>query len=828
MMMSRLNNTRLLLAVLMALIAATSITWAATAGTPGKGELVVAEGGQTRAIVVVSPDAKKPDGPLSRETYASAQAMGLYERAAADELVRCITLMTGATPTIADTPDAIAAALKEKTRPVLIVGSEALKVDKSLSAALKKVAKPQPKLRADAIVVRRAGNRVYLAGLTNDGHYHAVVELLERWGCHWYLPTAFGECIPDCDRLVVGKLDYAYASPFELRMYWIAWNGNGSGYTEFSLHNRLTRGVTPPPAGHALGSYIQELVPPGKSIFQIPIAEDNTADHVAAKLDTVFRDNGMASLAIEDGLYTSESAKDRELQAGLYDKYFYSMPVMSDAFLTLYNKVCDRLLKKYPQSTAKIGFLAYTNMTIPPQRVQKAAMPLFCSMAPIDIDPNHGMDDVVSPPRQEYRDIMYRWAKVMDGRMYIRDYDQGALVWRDIPDPSHQAFRQDVQHYAKAGVVGFTAETRDAFATTFLNQHLRAQLMWNPRLDVDTHLKEFYPAFYGPAAEPMSKYWGAIYQAWDKTIVTEHEFFIIPAIYTPALIEKLRGYLAAAEKTVFPLKTNKIVLTRNEQLYLDRMRFTRLGFDVLDGYTAMLSAGAGQCDYAKAAACGEKALAARAELQKMNGIFVNTTMGENGPAWFPGEVQLYADLGKLTAGPDGKLVALLPLEWAFRRDPNDTGLASGFAYRAPNLAFWNANKGNFTTPESRKDYPTTQWEMLRADLYMQAQGVLHPDWQSFTGFAWYQTTASVNAADAGANVHIRFPGLFNECWLYVNGNLVAHREQSPMWWNNDYAFNWDVPLAGALKAGDNTIVLRCNVQHHLGGMFRRPFLYQVK
>ena len=819
--------TRLVHMVLAMLILGASAAWAITAGTPGRGELVVAAGGKTEAIVVVSPNAKMPIGPLSGETYATAQTMIFYERAAADELVRCITLMTGAIPTIADTPDAITAAMKEKKRPVLIVGSEALKADKRLSDALKKVAKPQPKLRADAIVVRRAGNRVYLAGLTNDGHYHAVVELLERWGCRWYLPTEFGECIPECDRLAVGKLDYASASPFELRMYWIAWNGNGTGYTEFLLHNRMTRGVTPPPASHALGSYIRELVPPGKSIYEIPIAEDNTADHVAAKLDTLFRDNGMASIAIEDGLYTSDSALDRQLQAGMIDKYFYGMPVMSDPFLTLYNKVCERLLKKYPQSTAKLGFLAYTNMTIPPQQVEKAATPLFCSMAPIDIDPNHGMDDFRSPPRQEYRDIMYRWAQVMDGRMYIRDYDQGALVWRDIPNPSHQAFRQDVRHYAKAGVIGFFVESRSATATTFLNHYLRAQLMWNPKTNVDAKLAEFYPAFYGPAAGPMSKYWGAIYRAWEQTIVSEHEFFMIPAIYTPELIEELRGHLAAAELAVFPLKTNKIVLTRNEQLYLDRVRFTRLGFDVLDGYTAMLAAGAGECDYANAAACGQKALAARAELQQMNGTFVNTTMGENGPAWFPGEVQLFADLGKLTAGPDGKLVALLPLDWAFRRDPNDTGLASGFAYRLPSLDYWNANKGRFPTPESRKDYPTTEWEMLRADQYMQAQGVLHPDWQSFTGFAWYQTPVKVTTADAGANVHIRFPGLFNECWLYVNGNLVAHREQSPMWWNNDYAFTWDVPLSGKLKAGDNTIVLRCNVQHHLGGMFRRPFLYQA-
>lgn len=79
--------------------------------------------------------------------------------------------MSGARPAIADTPEAIAEALKERRKPVLIVGSEALKANRHLSEALHKVAKPNPWLRADAIVVQRDKNRVYMAGLTDDGHY---------------------------------------------------------------------------------------------------------------------------------------------------------------------------------------------------------------------------------------------------------------------------------------------------------------------------------------------------------------------------------------------------------------------------------------------------------------------------------------------------------------------------------------------------------------------------------------------------------------------------------------------------------------------------------
>jgi hypothetical protein len=60
----------------------------------------------------------------------------------------------------------------------------------------------------------------------------------------------------------------------------------------------------------------------------------------------------------------------------------------------------------------------------------------------------------------------------------------------------------------------------------------------------------------------------------------------------------------------------------------------------------------------------------------------------------------------------------------------------------------------------------------------------------------------------------------------VNGYLVDHREQKPMWWINDYGFEWDVDVTGKLKAGENTITVRCLNPHHFGGMYRRPFIYR--
>jgi hypothetical protein len=781
-------------AVLLGLVAARTPAIAA--------ELLIAEGGTTRATVVVAPDA------------------GEWERRGADDLATYIERMCGARPALAEDAHAIAAALKQST-PLLIVGRAALAAEPALQTTLDRTAKPNPVLRADAIVVRRAGNRVYLAGSNDESHYYAAVELLHRWGCRWYMPTEFGECIPELPTLAIDELDFAYAPPFEIRKYWLSWVGDTTGQAEFTRRNRMNYETVP--SGHALAQYTKDLIPPGKTMFNVPIGEPATAEHVARQLAPAFEKGERIMLGLEDGIYESDSPADQLLKAGLRDKYFM-VPSLTDAFMTFYNNVAGTLARQYPASNAKIGFLAYSNITLPPQRKLTAEKPLVAYLAPIDIDPIHGMDDPRSPPRQEYREMMYRWAEVMQGRLAIYDYDQGMLVWRDIPAPSIQSIRNDIQHYRRAGILGVDTESRGAMATTFLNLHVRGQLYWNPDTDVDSLLAEFYPAFYGPAAEPMAAYWAAINAAWENTIATEHEFFVAPAIYTPELVTELGRQLEAAEALAAPLAA-KGSPSRNERLYLDRLRFTRLGYEVLRAYTEMVHAAATECDYAAAVSAGERGLAAREELTDMNGTFTTyKTIGESGPAWWPGEVQQYRELAEYTSGPKGALVAKLPLEWAFRRDPRDTGLASGWAYHQPDLSWWQSlpNRGSIESHMLNLG----QWETLRTDLYAQAQGVLDPDYHNYNGIAWYHTPIELPADAAGGKLHVRFPGLFNECWLYVNGHLVSHREQRDLWWYNDYRFEWDVDLTGHVQPGENTLVLRINNPHHAGGMFRRPFLYR--
>ena len=131
-------------------------------------------------------------------------------------------------------------------------------------------------------------------------------------------------------------------------------------------------------------------------------------------------------------------------------------------------------------SPAQLHFLVYSNMFVPPKRETHLEPALFAHVAPIDIDPIYAMGDPQSPPKNEYREILAKWLEMAHGRVIVYDYDQGMLVWRDLPAPSHLAFSKDVKLYRDLGVVGFTTETRMALATTVTNLYLRGRLIWIP------------------------------------------------------------------------------------------------------------------------------------------------------------------------------------------------------------------------------------------------------------------------------------------------------------------------------------------------------------
>ncbi len=536
---SRVMKLLRLLAILLS-VASASVTGtpalSAIAGEDSVSPLLIVKKGKSDAVIIQSPQA------------------GRHERQAAEDLARYIKLMTGAVVPIVSAPEA--KATLSNAQPAILLGRAALEANPRLGERLQTILKKKPFLRADGIALLREGSKVYLAGANDESHYFATAELLRAWGVRWFMPGAFGECVPEDSNLAVGNLDILYTPPFEARTFAVGWLGAEAGVEDFQLRNMFIGPRQVPIAGHALWTYTKGLA---RSPFEVPLTAPETMEQVARNAAARYAEGKAFSLAMEDGLYSSSYPRDKELMALQWDKYMMQWSV-TDPMLELLNGVAHRLHEKFPDSPAQIHFLVYSNMFLPPKRDVKLEPTLYAQVAPIDIDPIHAMGDPQSPPKNEYQEILEKWVKVAQGRVLIYDYDQGMLVWRDLPNPSHLAFSRDVKRYRDLGILGFATELRMALATTGINLYLRGRLMWNPDENVDALLEDFYQKFFGPAQAPMRDYWNAIFDAWGDTLVTEHEYFLAPAIYTSKLVERLGGSLAQAEAATAYLRSSESTL----------------------------------------------------------------------------------------------------------------------------------------------------------------------------------------------------------------------------------------------------------------------------
>src|SRR4051812_28940671 len=189
------------------------------------GELIIGKTGPAPEIVVAS-------------------AAGSWERNAGGDLRKYIGLMTGIDPEVVTEPS--------RRAPAIFIGQAALRAEPSLQLALNRVVKKDPTYRADAIAVRSVGDRLFLAGANDESHYFAISWLLQHWGCRWYMPTEFGEVVPEKSELRLAEVDFAYAPPFEIRHYSLAWLGDTSGAEEFRRRNFMS-GTTALVMGHGLG-----------------------------------------------------------------------------------------------------------------------------------------------------------------------------------------------------------------------------------------------------------------------------------------------------------------------------------------------------------------------------------------------------------------------------------------------------------------------------------------------------------------------------------------------------------------------------------------------
>ncbi|MFW6060466.1 MAG: DUF4838 domain-containing protein [Phycisphaeraceae bacterium] len=769
---------------------------------PAAAAVTLVEDGQPRAAIVVQADAPK-------------------SQAAAETIQRYIEKMSGATLPL----------VVEGKKPAEAVGPNRIHVGHTTAAEGQQVpAGFDPTIREDAFenegyVLRTLDDNTLLVAGNNDGPYkgtrYAAYALLEELGCRFYFPGEWGEVVPERATITAPTLDRTERPDFAMRHInhggWIPVTREESEiYGQWATKIGFSERNIYPVAGDG---FLAFLIPPDEYFESNPeyfamnragerhrgrttrhtmlcLSNEQMYQEAVRNLEKAFAgEKEMRNVRVggwgdafgispPDGTpYCYCDDCQAQSQNFRYPRYgYFDKPMQSEEYFGF----SARLAREFPDTW--VGTMAYSLREMPPQGVDLPDN-VAVTHAPITADVLHPNDTELWR-RSQFVEILRQW-RAQTPHVMIYDYNPGFLTGLFVPERDAENMAINAPIYREMDIKGLRREGRKAFMQTWISYYVTAKLLWDADADVDAIKDDFYTTFFGSDAAPhVRAWWDACAEALIDTKTQAHEDYLVNHIYTKQFTDDIHRHVEAA------LAADATDAQR------ERVEAFALIAENLEMYAAMHDAER-RMDWAAAAQAAEHMVEIKEELHAIYPFFISPARRTR--AYFAkGKAEHFRDMEAKTTGSAGSLVANLPLEMKFKRDPFNKGV----------IRQW------YLTDHDDADWDTrdTYYLLEQQEDPINERGY-YPD-----GHVWYRTTVDVPADLQEKPVNLYLGGIINEGWVWVNGQYVGHRDHL-LWWHHRHAVDFDV--TDMIEPGEtNTIAVRVlNDPDEMGGLYRRGFLY---
>lgn len=359
-------------------------------------------------------------------------------------------------------------------------------------------------------------NTIVVSGSTDLGTQFGVYEFLERYiGVRWLMPGASGEFVPANQKLSLPVRNIKGSPAFASRLL----SGlKGSEQYYWALHNRMHGQIK-------FHHNLFELFPPERYTKKHPefypvikgkryLSEDGAehgwqpcflapglVDEAVKNICDYFAkhpEEMSYSLGVNDSGGHCECDVCRAKTGGL--KNYLGLRHMSDPYFEWANAVVEGVLKTYPDKW--FGMLAYSELAEPPSRekVHPRIIPFMTYDRMKWVAPSFEKNGKALTEQWRAKSPVLGWYDYIYGTPYL------------VP----RIYFHKMADYYKWG---YEHGVRAMYAEAYPNWgegpklYLAMKLQWNPYLDVDALLLEWYEACVGKKAAPHLK---AYYDLWEN------------------------------------------------------------------------------------------------------------------------------------------------------------------------------------------------------------------------------------------------------------------------------------------------------------------------
>jgi len=361
----------------------------------------------------------------------------------------------------------------------------------------------------EAYSIRSEPDRLLLLGGTDKGASHAVFRLLEILGCRWFFPAKEWEVIPSRPLLKVA-VNESDRPTIMSRSIWYGWgyfDRNAmrcqNEFMAWRRHNLMGESLKTS-CGHSWGS----IIAAHKDVFAahpeyLALKPDKEGNMKRGGSKFCISNPDLRALVVKDRL----ALLDRNPAADMVSvdpsdggghcqcKACLKMGSVSDRVFLLANETAHAVAQVYPEKM--VGLYAYSTHTEPPS---------------FALEPNVYVQLTTAFTRGRYSfdELVKLWPKKCQ-RMGFYDY-YSVYQWNwDMPlggkGANVNALKESILRFAKAGGTSISAESGDNWGVHGRGYYLAAKLMWNPQLDTEAILDDFYDKAFGPAATSMRHYY---------------------------------------------------------------------------------------------------------------------------------------------------------------------------------------------------------------------------------------------------------------------------------------------------------------------------------
>lgn len=390
-----------------------------------------------------------------------------------------------------------------------------------------------PQLDSDQVSVSLKENRLYLSGGSSSSALYAVYLFLQKeLGVRWLWPGESGGFYPEKSVWMIPALDYQYNPVIKYRGFhlcsdwrdvdnFVVWmarnfiNINRHGrpkWNKYGFHNMVS--------GHFAGlpkelfkthpEYFSEIK--GKRYDSQPCLSNRAVERLILEKCAKIIDQspGLEILSIfpPDNMDYCECGE-------------CAAKGVSTAWFDFYNRITDNLKERYPElKFSTIAYQGYHN--VPKNPVRNS---IFVEYATYPRCYIHKLNDGSCPCNVNEMKRIEEW-KSTGVTMGNYAYEFDIFYPSRFFLPNLSILEDSIKTSANLNHVSIITEVPlspksgpelDAFAVkNRLPLYIYTQLLWNPRADMKSILKDWCTVAYGKAAEPMYRYFLELDQKWNS------------------------------------------------------------------------------------------------------------------------------------------------------------------------------------------------------------------------------------------------------------------------------------------------------------------------